>query len=240
MQILDNYGCNKIKVVIIPKQISPGITGVIAPILIISDTTFTNTELCCIIKHELKHFQNFDLWLKFLVEIMLCIYWWNPIIYSLRSSLLLAMEISNDMTTIKDMADYEKTVYASCIINISRKLIDKNINNTVIPFLFKPSEVKIRINEINNSINNKKNISTHSIKLNCAIVTMVIILSFVFVPEGYKVPSNIDNTSFSITNDNSYMIKTKHGFELYIDGKYQTTLPKVDNSMKNIKIYSEY
>lgn len=61
-----------------PMIASPIMTGFFRPGIVIPDRKMTEKELRCIFAHELVHLQSFDMFYKWLVQITICIHWFNP------------------------------------------------------------------------------------------------------------------------------------------------------------------
>lgn len=101
------------------KDIVPFITGLLKPTLVLPDQNFSDKELYYIIRHELEHYRNRDLWLKALMEFLISIYWWNPFMYIFRKNFYLALEVSNDMKTTYNIDALEKIFYAECLYHIA-------------------------------------------------------------------------------------------------------------------------
>ena len=86
---------------VIPGERQSAIFGVIRPIMILPDAVLEEKTVAYMIQHEIKHYANYDLWLKFLVDLLVVIHWWNPIVYMMRKELSLAFELSNDYMVTK-------------------------------------------------------------------------------------------------------------------------------------------
>lgn len=68
-------------------------------------------ELEMIFRHECIHIRNKDLWLKLLVHIYCCIFWWNPLSYLLKHDLSFTLEMRCDLSATKDFSDEQKRSY---------------------------------------------------------------------------------------------------------------------------------
>lgn len=99
--IIENYTDNSFEIAVLPLNISPAITGLKKPILILPDIRrLTEQELKYVCAHEIMHYTKHDLWLLLLADIVCCIHWWNPLVYLMRRRFSLIMEISNDQDVL--------------------------------------------------------------------------------------------------------------------------------------------
>ncbi len=243
MQILKENNMKKVRVVILSGQIVPAISGVINPILILPDYEYTNEELKFIITHEILHYRKGDLLLKTLLEICVRIYWWNPIVYFFRDKFLLFVEVANDISVIKNIPYNEKKDYVECLYknaklcSLYQPIAHKKA--FMIPFTLKESDLKIRIFKI---INYKRKSGKKSLMaggINFCVLVIMILSGLFFVPEAYSVSNEVEKTTFTIDENNAYLIKNDNQYDLYVDNTYVVTLSELDENMKRLPIYEE-
>ena len=103
-----------------PAQGSPQMVGIGRPVVIVSRTDLTSQERRIVLYHELSHYKHRDLWWQIVMELMICLNWFNPLCYSIRRKLTLWCEAAcdarvcrrrEDQFTIKD---YGQTVLSFC------------------------------------------------------------------------------------------------------------------------------
>ena len=58
-----------------------------------------------------------------------------------------------------------------------------------------------------------------------------------FVPEAYSVSNEVEKTTFTIDENNAYLIKNDNQYDLYVDNTYVVTLSELDENMKRLPIY---
>lgn len=102
------------------------VIGLIHKTVLIPDETYTDEELKMMFRHECMHIKNKDLWIKLLIQIYCCIFWWNPFAYLLKSDLDVSLEMKCDLNATKGFSDYEKLAYVETlkkrsVISIGRK-----------------------------------------------------------------------------------------------------------------------
>lgn len=237
--LAQNYSTKPMEIAVVPFPISPGITGIFKPILILPEIDgFSQKELTYIFDHELYHYQKYDLILLLFIDIVCCIHWWNPLVYAMKKWFCLAMEITNDQAIMQCRDTADKLEYASLIIKISKTL--QNTNNTTVYNLdfvgSKYSQLGLRIKYLYKDFYNKKYLSIIK-NLKLLFLTILLIFSLFFVIESVvTVPSGDMEGSVSITEDNSYLVKSEDGYDLYVDGNYFVSFVEIPEDFKNLKI----
>lgn len=99
------------------------VIGLIHKTVLIPDKACTEDELRMMFRHECMHIKDKDLWIKLLVQIYCCIFWWNPFAYLLKKDLDFTLEMKCDLNTTKAFSDEEKLLYVETLQSqsISRK-----------------------------------------------------------------------------------------------------------------------
>jgi len=101
---------------------SPMTIGIFKPTIVFPPTDKMN--LCAddckfILKHELLHIKNRDLFLKFLALFALALHWYNPICYFLYYELCAVSEMYCDYGVIKNADDSQRNQYSHLILNLA-------------------------------------------------------------------------------------------------------------------------
>ena len=108
------------RVCIVPMNISPAVVGIRKPILVLPEYPFSENELYYVCLHEAEHCRNHDLWLRLLLDIVICTQWFNPLVYFMQRELTLAFELSNDRVILDTMTERQKMEYAECVMKMVR------------------------------------------------------------------------------------------------------------------------
>lgn len=236
---VQKHSTKPIKVAVVPMPISPSITGIFKPVLILPEVNdFSQKELTYIFDHELYHYKKHDLILLLLIDIVCCIHWWNPLVYVLKKWFCLAMEITNDQAIMQGRDSTDRLDYASLIIKISKKL-QRTKNTTIYNLDFvgsKHSQLKLRIKYLYKDSHNKKYLSViKSLELLFLTILLIFSLFFVIESEATVTPADTEG-SVVITEENSYFIKSENGYDLYVEGNYLVSFDKIPEEFKNLKI----
>ena len=222
---LNDTKIRSIKIAVIPGEKQAAIFGVIRPIMILPDAVLEEKTVAHMIRHEIRHYANYDLWLKFLVDLLVVIHWWNPVVYVMRKELSLAFELSNDYMVTRDMPELEKLEYAQTLVQAAKLMSNQQAYDLN---LTGGECLETRIQMLLKEKTTEKVRGRVLTAANLLFVFLIMIISLVFVPEvSYKesMPYNSEefDGAFDITPENAYYLKTKDGYELYTDGVYRGT-----------------
>lgn len=84
---------------------------VLTPSVLLSGKSFHYTVL-----HELVHYKRMDIFYKWLVQITLCLHWFNPFVYIMERRISQTCELSCDEMVIKKLNDTEKREYGDNLL----------------------------------------------------------------------------------------------------------------------------
>ncbi|MDX5701718.1 M56 family metallopeptidase, partial [Clostridioides difficile] len=96
--------------------ISPAGMGLFKSYIFLPDYPYSKDELTWILKHELMHFKNKDILIKFLVLSVRIIYWFNPLVYVMSNKVNLDCELCCDESVIYNYSFNDKKEYALALI----------------------------------------------------------------------------------------------------------------------------
>lgn len=240
------FPIKNLEIIIIPAAISPAITGLFHPKLILPEFALdlSDEELEYIIKHEYEHFKRLDLWLKYFLRLISCFYWWNPLITILKIKLELVIELSTDMFVIKNLNAEKKLNYASCLVKISKicqvkSSSYKDFQKVGVSLLCQDIDLEIRTNLILECTAKRPDNKSLLKVANILMMILMVGICLFIVPEAYSVTKDVEENSFSISEDNAYLMKLEDGYALYINDEYVATVDEIDESLRNIKILEE-
>lgn len=235
---LNDTKIRSIKIAVIPGEEQAAIFGVIRPIMILPDAVLEEKTVAHMIRHEIKHYANYDLWLKFFVDLLVVIHWWNPIVYMMRKELSLAFELSNDYMVTKDMSELGKIEYAETLVQAAKLMSNQqayDLNLTGGECL--ETRIKMLLKEKTTEGMRSRLLAA----ANLLFVFLIMIISLVFVPEVfYEESVHYDSEEFEgvfdITPENAYYLKTENGYELYADDVYRWTEKEIAEEFREMGI----
>lgn len=110
-----------VKVFVCPGIAIPFAAGIIRKWIVLPDRSFTEEDLYYILKHEYGHLCNHDLAVLMLIHIYCCIFWWNPMVYLLKTDVADILEIKCDMVVTQKFSKTEKLGYLELLYRIARE-----------------------------------------------------------------------------------------------------------------------
>ena len=98
-----------------PLVSSPLLMGFFHPCIVLPCADISEKVFRYIVLHELTHYKRRDMFYKWLVQITLCLHWFNPLVYLMSSEITKACEFSCDEAVLitigyNNAGDYGKTL----------------------------------------------------------------------------------------------------------------------------------
>lgn len=205
-------------VVFINKPISPCVIGLFNPTIVLPNIHLTESETELILKHEFIHISSFDLFIKYLYELISVVYWWNPLVHLFRKHLDLIIELKVDDQVIRDLSMERKLEYIQALIKLGKFIntSQKDTDGFVTRFVgTNQSCLLLRSRNILNTTKKEPPIlSILFVGLFCFILSSCIVF------EPFYIEQENEGTSMRIIPENSYLISIGDDqYELYNEGK---------------------
>lgn len=93
----------------------PYIAGFFRPAIFIPNIPLSENELRYTFMHEWQHFKNRDQWKKVALHLLICLFWWNPLVYILRFELDQILELNCDRDVLGQLPKEERVAYLRMI-----------------------------------------------------------------------------------------------------------------------------
>jgi len=171
---VSEYTKRKIKTRVSNKICSPLMVGIIRPTLILPKREMTEEQLHNILLHETTHLKRNDILYKWIVSIVKCIHWFNPVIYFIARQVNAECEISCDMAVIKKMSNTEEKSYIETILSLLT-----NNNKKTIPLTTGMAGDKNTLKKRFTMIKNKIKIS-RKVAIISGVLAIIILLTTLF------------------------------------------------------------
>lgn len=190
---------------------SPSEFGLLNKTILIDIDRYNDEELYYIFLHEMIHFYNRTNWIKLIMNIIVSIFWWDPVIYLLRDHIDNLLEVYVDKFISKTTgANIE---YLQCIASVLRKSEKVAFNNHFVKpmaanFLLKRAKL-LTIN-----IRNSKLIGGSVL----IILVLYLFISGVYVIQPAYEPPEEDLVVPDLNSSNSYIVKEDDIYVLYYEG----------------------
>ena len=96
----------------------PMLIGFLKPYIVLPETMLNKThDLRYILVHEITHHKRKDFLYKWLIQIILCVYFFNPVVYLIRDVVNKYCEFSCYEMLIRKLDKHGKKAYGSALIN---------------------------------------------------------------------------------------------------------------------------
>lgn len=97
--------------------------GIFHPVILMPGNTDWNDEktLPYVLEHEFVHIERLDMITKLIFTAVLCIHWFNPVIYAMYILANRDLELSCDETVIRRFGEDKKSAYAKALLNMEER-----------------------------------------------------------------------------------------------------------------------
>jgi len=99
---------------------APALLGVLRPVIALPDTELAQQQLRYVFHHELTHYRRLDIGYKWLVQVALCLHWYNPLVYFVSREINRCCELSCDEAVIKGLDETGKRAYGDMLLDAIR------------------------------------------------------------------------------------------------------------------------
>lgn len=114
----------KIVILIEPDADTPALSGMFFPNIIIPESVLSSTnvsELEYIFIHELMHYKRRDIAKLWLLEITMCIHWFNPVLHLIKPTIVQDFELACDERVLSFINNTEYAGYGNVLVHFSTK-----------------------------------------------------------------------------------------------------------------------
>ena len=214
---------------------SPQIAGLfVQKVLLPQDIELSDDNLELILRHEITHYNNCDLVLKYFVALMNCMFWWNPVTLLVRNETNEILEIrvdheiaSNKETTIK----YMELLVAS---------LNDKANKEKTPIMTLASNKSILKKRFEYMTSSGKVSFKRYFYLLMTVCFFVLSYIFIFEPDYVDEDVLEEEGAVYLTPENSYMIHKSDGtYDIYYKDAYFGSISQMDESFERINVINE-
>ncbi|HBF4280945.1 TPA: M56 family metallopeptidase [Clostridioides difficile] len=96
---------------------SPAGIGLFKSYVLLLDLPYDRDKIYWILKHELIHFKNKDILIKFLIEIIKSLYWFNPLVYVMSKKIAADCELCCDESVMNNCSIKERKLYGLTLLH---------------------------------------------------------------------------------------------------------------------------
>ncbi|WP_434692172.1 M56 family metallopeptidase [Hungatella sp. SB206] len=96
---------------------SPLLLGFFRPCIVLPSTDLTPIDLENTLLHELTHYKHRDMFYKWLVQLVICLHWFNPFVYLMGREVGRACELACDEAVIMALDPQGRRAYGDTLLN---------------------------------------------------------------------------------------------------------------------------
>lgn len=199
-----------------PLAASPFMIGCFHPSIILPVKELTEQEQTCIFTHELIHYRQKDLLYKWFIQLILCLHWFNPVVYMLEKEVNSACELSCDEILIMNLDKDARRAYGDVLIKFLKVRVTYNFFASV-TLTADAKHFKERLGAI---MHYKK--QTTFMKT-VSLLAAILLSAGAFALGAYTAPpaSPVSSTGFV-----NYTVRQEDGiFYIYCDGACESDQP---------------
>lgn len=99
-----------------PLVSSPLLLGLFRPCIVLPDANLPDSDFDYTIRHELTHCKRRDLLYKWLVQLTLCLHWFNPLVWLMSREISRACELACDEAVLRTLDETERRTYGDTLL----------------------------------------------------------------------------------------------------------------------------
>ena len=213
-----------------PLIASPMLIGFFRPRIILPVGEWEDKELSYIFVHELIHYKQRDMFYKWLIQIVVCVHWFNPFIYLLEKEVNKSCELSCDEKVISVLDDNARRAYGDTLISFLKADNPCKSFFASLTLTEGAEQLKERLGAIMKFRKKSKAITAVT-----AIFTAVVCVSF-FAVGAYAAPSAVNDRKMWKNSEIRNEILTEDGvYYIFCDGAGEDDKPLSSVSAGSIK-----
>jgi beta-lactamase regulating signal transducer with metallopeptidase domain len=183
---------------------TPMLVGIFRTKVLLPYEEYSIDELNYIYKHELTHYKQWDLIIRWIINFAVSIHWFNPIIYLVRNEINKACELSCDEMVVRNLNKDQRKAYGNVLLKVAEN--KGNENDLFVPTMYRDKEIlKERLSIIMKFQGIAKKPLVVPIILYLVISTVAVVSGATFVEpnKGSDLEKNINVYMESVLDDNA-------------------------------------
>lgn len=164
-----------------PLVSSPLLFGIRKSYIVLPDEKLPKEQLYSILIHEVSHYKNKDLFIKWLVQMTISIHWFNPIVYYIEKVVNAECEYACDESAIRNLTNKQCYDYGDTLIAMTKTKGNYNDRIASVTLYENRNEIKKRLTAIL-----EKNTVAQPNKLILSLITVSFILLSFYIGAYYQ------------------------------------------------------
>lgn len=128
-----------------PLVSSPLLLGIRKSSIILPHTDLTETQLRHILTHELSHLKSKDILYKWFMQLILCLHWFNPVVYVISKTVNRECEYACDEASTRGLTKEERYDYGMTLIEMTKHSGTYKEKTAAVTLYENPSEIQRRL-----------------------------------------------------------------------------------------------
>lgn len=219
----------------------PFAAGLFRPCIFLPELPLSDEEERHILRHELTHYLNGDLWIKLIIEGLVLLYWWNPIVYLFRKQISMALEMRVDYGVAKPLSELDRLMYFQTILKIARANVHTASHRqgfVVMADGNNKSTLERRMRLVIDASDKSLSHNTRRSRATVLFAIVAIIFSCSFVLEPYIVTPDVLEESYTIKDKESFIVVNEDGYyDIFINDVHIGTSKTIQDSFSDLRIY---
>lgn len=170
-----------------PLIATPMMIGFVHPRIILPVCRMEDKDLSYIFLHELIHYKQKDMFYKWLIQLVVCIHWFNPFVYLMEKEVNKSCELSCDEKLLSILDEKTRREYGDTLIAFMKSTNHYKSSLASVTLTEGAEQLKERLGAIMNF-----KAKTKTIKMLTGLLTLFIFLSAVFIG-GYPISAADSN-----------------------------------------------
>ena len=237
--VAEQSGIKKpIELCVNPLVSSPLLIGFFHPCIVLPSMDILEKDFRYIVLHELTHYKRCDMFYKWLVQVTVCLHWFNPLVHLMSREITKACEFSCDEVVLTKMGSGNAQDYGKTLLDAMAAVGRYKENFGAIKLSENKQLLKERINAIMNF--KKKSTAIHFLT---GALTLCVMFGAAFVGV-YPVAAAVDRTAGNPqvavnktpaqgntgTSSKDYAVQAERYYKADSLPLFEITFPKLDEN----------
>ncbi|OEG19246.1 hypothetical protein RV12_GL000183 [Enterococcus quebecensis] len=185
-----------------PLVSSPLLLGVRKNYIVLPHENMTQEQLYSILSHEITHYQNKDILYKWFMQFIVCIHWFNPVVYFIEKTMNRECEYACDEATTRYFSKEECYNYGTTLIEMTNNPGTYNEKVASVTLYENTKEIKNRLDAIITSqTHTQPKRSTALLSITVLMFSAIILGAYTPTPSKGTPDQNKLNESITNTSD---------------------------------------
>ncbi len=117
----DLSGVSRPRLLIAQASVVPHLCGLFRPAIVIGKTDLSPEALAMVFRHELNHYRRRDLWIRRILFVDVCCFWWNPLVWLFARRGQAETELACDEAVLNGLDADGRCTYGQTIFSVMRE-----------------------------------------------------------------------------------------------------------------------